>query len=190
MSTVTEGALLSRVLPMQICLLVPDIEEAMLSWSALLGRTDWRLHTYSSEWVPRWIYRGEPGRFSMKLAMIGESPQIELIQPLEGPSIYHEWVQEHGYGPHHIGFIVPSIDELVDEAVAEGIDVMQYGSGYGIRGDGGFAYLDTVAKWGVILEAIEVPVERVPSEPLPDAVATLQARMQEHREASHHHVGE
>ena len=36
----------------------------------------------------------------------------------------------------------------------------QTGGGYGLDGDGGYAYFDTVASFGVILELIEVPKRR------------------------------
>ncbi|MEI7779829.1 MAG: VOC family protein [Actinomycetes bacterium] len=162
--------LLSHVNPSQISILVPDIETGIRVWSALLGRRDWRIYTYTPDRMPALTYRGAPGRFSMRLALVGENPQIELLQPIAGPSIYHEWVAEHGYGPHHVGFYVDSIDALITEATAAGIGILQTGKGYGVCGDGGFAYLDTLHSHGVILEAIEVPLERMESDPIPEAL--------------------
>ena len=42
-------------------------------------------------------YRGERGNFKMRLAFI-ETPsiQIEFIQPLEGGSVYAEFLEQHG----------------------------------------------------------------------------------------------
>jgi hypothetical protein len=50
------------------------------------------------------------------------------------------------------------------EAERQGFTVLQSGRGYGRFGDGGFAYFDTEASLGVILELIEVLRERVPPE--------------------------
>ena len=158
---------LQSMVPAQIGILVPDLAEGIRKWSAILGREDWRVYTYGPDWVPELTYRGEPGQFSMRLALIGSEPQVELIEPLTGPSIYHEWIDEHGYGQHHIGFWVDSIDDVATQAAEAGIDLFMTGRGYGLNGDGGFAYLDTLEAMGVILEAIEVPSERRPSEPIP-----------------------
>lgn len=159
---------LKAIVARQIGILVPDLADGIRKWSSILGRADWLVYTYGPDWVPELTYRGQPGEFSMRLGLIGSSPQIELIEPLTGPSIYHEWIDEHGYGQHHIGFWVDSIDDVTAQAAQSGIDLTQTGRGYGLNGDGGFAYLDTLATLGVILEAIEVPSVRRPSEPVPE----------------------
>ncbi|MHB1164166.1 MAG: VOC family protein [Candidatus Nanopelagicales bacterium] len=158
---------LQGIVPAQVGILVPDLAEGIRQWTAILGRSDWRVYTYGPDWVPELTYRGQPGEFSMSLALVGSEPQVELIQPLTGPSIYHEWIDDHGYGQHHLGFWVDSIDEVARQSSAAGIELTQTGRGYGIDGDGGFAYLDTLESLGVILEAIEVPKQRRPSEPIP-----------------------
>ena len=160
-------AFLEGMYPRQIGMLVPDLALGIKQWTALTGRDDWRVYTYSPDWVPELKYRGEPGNYSMRLALLGSDPQVELIQPLTGPSLYHEWIDEHGYGMHHLGFWTESIDLVHEQCAAAGIDILLSGRGYGVDGDGGFAYLDTQSTLGVILEAIEVPKQRRPSEPIP-----------------------
>lgn len=158
---------LRKIAPAQIGIWVPDLAKGIRQWSAILGREDWRVYTYGPDVVPELTYRGAPGNFSMRLALIGADPQIELIEALEGPSLYHEWIEEHGYGQHHIGFWVDSLDDISEQCAQAGIALTQTGRGYGVNGDGGFAYLDTLETLGVILEAIEVPAVRRPSEPIP-----------------------
>ncbi|WP_329084689.1 MULTISPECIES: VOC family protein [unclassified Streptosporangium] len=157
----------------QIAFLVPDLEVAVARWSRMFGLTEWYALTYSTRSVPVLRYREEPGGFSMRLALAGAGPQIELIQPLDGPSIYHEWIEEHGFGPHHVGVHVSSIEATVDAMADAGIGAIQEGYGYGVRGDGGFAYFDTLDTYGVIVEAIEVPSLRQPSETLSHAGITF-----------------
>lgn len=36
---------------------------------------------------------------------------VELIQPMDGPSIYKEWLEEHGEGLHHIAVMRPTPEE-------------------------------------------------------------------------------
>ena len=147
----------------QVALIVPDLDSALRQWSLVLGRSDWYIVTYGPDNVARLTYQGEPGNCRFRLAFAGRAPQIELIEPLRGPSIYHDWVAERGYGLHHLGFRVPSVQAAMDRATADGIKILQSGQGYGLDGDGGFAYLDTQERLGVILEAIEVPRRRRPS---------------------------
>ncbi|MFJ4789974.1 VOC family protein [Streptomyces sp. NPDC088794] len=151
----------------QVGILVPDLAAGMATWSAILGSDDWLVYTYGPDSVPRLTYRGGQGAFRMRVALIGNAPQVELIESLDGPSIYTEWISEHGYGLHHLGFRVPSAQTAIHEMTASGVGLLQSGSGYGQDGDGGFAYFDTQASVGLIVEAIEVPKHRRPSEPLP-----------------------
>jgi methylmalonyl-CoA/ethylmalonyl-CoA epimerase len=102
----------------------------------------------------------------MRLAFcFSDNVQHELIQPLDGPSIYHDFLAERpGGGLHHIGLVVPHLDPAVAQMEAAGYRVIQGGRGYGLRGDGGFAYFDTEPTLGVLLELIERPAERVAPE--------------------------
>jgi methylmalonyl-CoA/ethylmalonyl-CoA epimerase len=34
-----------------------------------------------------------------------------LLQPVDGPSIYKEWLDEHGEGLHHIAVMRPTSEE-------------------------------------------------------------------------------
>lgn len=151
----------------QVAFLVEDLGTSMTRWSALNRVDDWRIHTYDATNVSDLSYRGAPGTFSMQLGLLGAGPQIELIQPLGGPSIYHDWIERHGHGLHHFGFFVPSIAEAIASFDAAGHPTIQSGSGYGLDGDGGFAYFDFEDIYGIHLEAIEVPARRRPSEPPP-----------------------
>ena len=152
--------------PDQVAMLVEDLEASVQMWSTALGLSDWKIYTYSQDNVADPMYRGQPGKFKMRLAIAGTSPQIELIQPLEGPSIYHDWIAEHGYGMHHLGFFVPSVESAMRSLEEDGFEIIQSGRGYGLDYDGGFAYIETPGTLGLVLEAIEVPKRRRPSETL------------------------
>ena len=90
----------------------------------------------------------------------GGSPQVELLQALEGPSIYHEWLDSGRVGLHHVGVLVETLDAATESMRRAGYDVLQSGRGYGLDGDGGYAYFDTERDFEVIVEAIEVPKRR------------------------------
>jgi len=76
------------------------------------------------------------------------------------------WIETRGYGLHHVGVRVESIHELIADMVSAGYEILQSGHRYGLDGDGGFAYFDTLDDFGAILEGIEVPRRRRP----PDGV--------------------
>lgn len=98
----------------------------------------------------------------MTIALCGEHPQIELVEPGEGPSIYHHWLDTRGPGMHHIGFYVPDLDATIRRMEDAGFPAVQAGFGNGADGSGGFAYFDTVATLGYYVEAITPPHTRRP----------------------------
>jgi methylmalonyl-CoA/ethylmalonyl-CoA epimerase len=144
----------------QIGIVVADIDLAMHRYGRLFGCGDWRVYTYGPAMLRDPTFRGRPGRFEMRLALASSDPQIELIQPLTGPSLYHEWMADHGEGLHHVGTIVPDLTAAIRDMGHRGFAVLQSGRGYGLDGDGGFAYLDTAAELGIVVELIEVPARR------------------------------
>jgi catechol 2,3-dioxygenase-like lactoylglutathione lyase family enzyme len=87
----------------QVGIVVRDIDRALAEYSEKLGVGPWRVYTYAAPKLTATRLRGVPTAFSMKLALCWtEGFCWELIQPLDGPSIYHEFLAEHGEGIHHI----------------------------------------------------------------------------------------
>ena len=146
----------------QLCFLVDDIDRGIATHSELFGATHWRGHRYGPDTVSELGYRGAPGRFSFWVALSGCDPQIELIESIEGPSIYTEWIDQRGLGFHHIGSFTTSLAADAAALEARGLAISQWGRGYGLDGDddGGFVYLDSVAQLGVVIELIEIPRRR------------------------------
>lgn len=150
----------------QVAYLVPDLAEGVRLWDAMLGEQEWLVYRYSPESVPRLGFRGGPGRFEMRLALSRTRPQIELIEPVAGPSLYHEWIQRRGYGPHHVGRFVADIEAAIDSLRQDGFEPIQWGAGYGLDGDGGFAYYEIGPDDGTVVELIQPPRRRRPTESL------------------------
>ena len=147
--------------PGQVGIVVESLELAMAGYGVPAHmKPAWRIWTYDGAVLSERIFRGTPGHFVMRLALGGGEPQIELIEPIAGPSIYHEWIAERGYGLHHLGFYVPDTRAAITEMEDAGYPLLQAGFGFGADGSGGFAYFDTQDAVGYIVEAIEVPRER------------------------------
>lgn len=154
------AALLGRV--DQLCFLVDDIDSGVASYSELFEVTHWRAYRYGPDTVSELQYRGRPGHFSFWVALSDSDPQIELIESIHGPSIYTEWLEQRGLGFHHVGCFTDSLAADAAALEAHGMAISQSGGGYGLDGDGGFVYLDSVAQLGIALELIEIPKRRRP----------------------------
>jgi methylmalonyl-CoA/ethylmalonyl-CoA epimerase len=146
--------------PDQVGILVDDLEHAARRFGDLYAVGEWRVWTYGPDIVPRMTYRGRPARYEMRLALGGADPQIELIEPLGGASIYRDWIDQRGYGLHHLGAFVEDVEEGTRAMQAAGFRLIQSGSGYGLSSDGGYAYFDTIGALGFVAELIEIPGER------------------------------
>jgi methylmalonyl-CoA/ethylmalonyl-CoA epimerase len=148
--------------PQQIGLVVADIDAALRRYVDILGMAPWACFTHGPETVRVLEYRGREAPYSMKVALSSTQPQIELIESLAGPNIYVDWMKKHGEGIHHVAYDVESIDEGIAEMRALGYPLIQYGAGFGIDGDGAFAYFDTEADLATIVELRVPPRRRVP----------------------------
>jgi catechol 2,3-dioxygenase-like lactoylglutathione lyase family enzyme len=148
----------------QVGIIVRNLEDGVAAYNALIGLSSWSVYTYGPDYVRDQTYRGAPSDFSMRVALAASDPIVELIQPLTGPSIYDEWLEEHGEGLHHVGVEVPSLLDAVAAASDAGFEVLQSGRGYGVDEDGGFAYLNTYDQLRIIVELLEFPRRRRPPE--------------------------
>ena len=147
----------------QVALIVEDLDKAVESYWKLFGIGPWHIYTYGRPLVKKMTYHGEPSEYKMRVALSYLGPlRIELIETLEGDTIYADFVKEHGYGVHHFGVLVDDMKEAIAQAEAAGLLMTQDGSGFGLDGDGHYAYLDTEDKIGVTIELIERPKRRVP----------------------------
>jgi methylmalonyl-CoA/ethylmalonyl-CoA epimerase len=149
----------------QVAIIVPDLEQAVEGYWKLFGIGPWHFYTYGKPLVKRMTYHGEPAEYRMRIALSYLGPlRVELIEPLEGDTVYADYVREHGYGVHHLGLLVEDMGKALDEASAAGLEMIQDGAGFGLDGDGHYAYLDTADAIGVTLELIERPKGRAEPE--------------------------
>lgn len=103
-------------------------------------------------------YYGKPvnSEWIMGFCSLG-SVELELIQPITGPTIYHDFLKEKGEGIHHLGFDVKDIEKKLALCEEMGIKIIQGGQGATSR----FEYLDTKEIGGVIFELIQRKKRRV-----------------------------
>jgi catechol 2,3-dioxygenase-like lactoylglutathione lyase family enzyme len=102
-------------------------------------------------------YHGEPGRFDQKLGWHRHGTVTwEWIEPLQGPTVYRDFLKAHGEGLHHIAFDVPDIDAAARAWEAVGVSIVQSGAWgeKGKPGSGRFAYANTAPIGGVTVELL------------------------------------
>jgi methylmalonyl-CoA/ethylmalonyl-CoA epimerase len=141
----------------QIGIVVASCEEAIARYTAVFGYEEWRCSSFGPEDVHRMTLRGADASYSMRLAFAGTAPELELIEPARGKSLYSEWLAERGEGLHHLAIVVSSLDEAIETMERAGFANIQSGHGFAPDGKGGYAYFDTVGALGFILEAVEMP---------------------------------
>ena len=149
----------------QVAWVVRDLDRTVEAYYERFGVGPWHFYTYGPPLVKRASYRGKPAGYRMRVELSYFGPtRVEFIQPLDGPSIYEEFIERHGYGVQHLGVLVEDMAAAIAQAEAAGYEMIQDGSGFGLDGDGHYAYIDTEADFGVVYELIQRPKRRVAPE--------------------------
>ena len=149
---------LEGLAPFQIAFVVRDLERAAREFDARLAAGPWRGWVFGPRGEGR-EYRGSPAEWTLKLALNDRSPQYELIEPLEGPSIHADWLEQRGEGFHHVAYVVTSLETTTAEMEAMGHAAIARIHSFGAAGDGAAAYYDTADALGFLVEAVEPPAE-------------------------------
>ena len=149
----------------QIAFVVRDLEAKMRAFWDDVGIGPWSVYTFAPPRVQDLTYRGQRQDFAMRVAfaMCGDT-QIELVQSLSGPNLYEEFLAQCGEGVQHLGVHVADMASATREMEAAGYSLLQSGRGYGVGGDGAFAYFATADRLGTLIELIELPQQRYPPE--------------------------
>ena len=137
----------------QIGILVKDLQKSMERYWETLNIGPWDVHTFSSDTVKEFILCGQqvksPFKFMVALAKFGDI-QFELLQPVEGPTIYENFLKEKGEGFHHIKEKVADneIEETLKKFKQKGLEVIQSGK----CGTDVFYYLNTEPTLSILYE--------------------------------------
>jgi methylmalonyl-CoA/ethylmalonyl-CoA epimerase len=149
----------------QVAFVVRDLQTAMQTFVEQFAIGPWSVYAMEPPQVQDMTYRGRRQDFRMRVAFAMCGPtQIELVQSVQGPNVYEEFLEQCGEGVQHLGIHVEDMDAATRQMQALGYEVIQSGRGYGIRGDGAFAYLATATAIGTLIELIQLPAERYPPE--------------------------
>src|ERR1700723_3231629 len=142
----------------QIAWVTRDLEKSMKAWVDNLKVGPWTVLTFTEKTLNYLDVDGkrvtEPFKFLIGISWIGEV-QVELIEPVYGPTIYEAFIEKHGEGLHHIK------ERITDDAI-EGVVQDYRDKGIGVTQTGQFEtdfhyYLDTEPKLDFIYELGNCP---------------------------------
>ena len=136
----------------QVGLVVRDIEKMAKVYADVFGMDVPNVMITDPAEVSHTKYRGEstPARAKLAFFQMG-NVSLELIEPVDGPSTWREFLDEHGEGVHHIAFQIKGMDRVLAYLEGKGISAVQRGDYTGGR----YAYVDSAPSLGVIFELLE-----------------------------------
>jgi len=136
-----------------VCVVVRDVEERARAFAEKFGIGPWRIRVMKTP-SNRASVRGEPVDYTLKFGHARVGPVVlELVETVEGRTIYQEFLEEHGEGLHHIGVPTPVPFEAELEKWRElGVEPLQ--ANRMEDPEEGWAYMDTQGLVGCILEIL------------------------------------
>jgi hypothetical protein len=140
----------------QIGIVVEDIEEAARHYWELLGIGRWVFIDLRPPHLADVLFHGIPVTHRdpcIKIALANQGKvQLELLQPVSGPSTHMDFLKTHGHGIHHLSFgAVEDHDECISRLKARGIGVEMTGRLNGST----FSYMETQKDLGTIFEFVK-----------------------------------
>jgi methylmalonyl-CoA/ethylmalonyl-CoA epimerase len=96
----------------QVALVVNNMEKSMRMYTETMGWGPWNIYEYKAPRLHDVFVRGVRQEFTWIGAEtpVG-STYIELLQPLEGSSIWREFLDRQGEGLNHIGYWAKTMEE-------------------------------------------------------------------------------
>jgi methylmalonyl-CoA/ethylmalonyl-CoA epimerase len=140
----------------QLCVVTTDLDRAIGIWSDKYGVGPWHVFTLDSSQMESTVH-GRPAELGMRIAVTQFTPnmQLELIQPLDGNSIYAESLTTHGGRDHvhHIKCDNADHDATIAHFRSIGVEAAQSGK----LGELRYAYFDTEDDLGFAIEITARP---------------------------------
>jgi methylmalonyl-CoA/ethylmalonyl-CoA epimerase len=146
----------------QVCVVVRDLDATMKNYVEIAGIGPWAVYDFGPPDVANMRFRGRPVVSRAKLALTWTKDRMwEIIQPVEGPSPYQEFLRDRGEGLHHtlVQHAGHKFDEVLERFRAQGCEPLMTLEFRGTR----VAYIDAFKELKMYIEIIE----RAPGVPFP-----------------------
>lgn len=142
----------------QVGFSVKDIEKTMKDYWNILGIGPHAISGLKPSQDVVLTYGGKPANYKFKASFAQVGPvELELIQSIEGHTIYDDYIAAHGEGANHLQYMVDSLEEMdkhVEIMSRNGFPMLMGGR---VGSKIGFAYLDTVSALKTIWEVLRMP---------------------------------
>jgi methylmalonyl-CoA/ethylmalonyl-CoA epimerase len=128
---------------LQICVVTHDVDAAVRRYAERFGIGPWWVQDAKAPAMTETKVRGVETPFSMRLALAWVGDLMwEIIQPLEGPTVYRDYLERNGNGVQHAAFSygARSFEQARAEFIARGFEPVQELTWNGVR----VCYLDTL----------------------------------------------
>lgn len=136
----------------EVCINVPDLEKSLEQFKTLFKMTPYLVRETKIRNIE--LHGEKKPDARIKFAYFRAGPmRLELLQPLEGESIWAEYVQKKGTGIQHIGCRVSDLDSELAELQKRGVRVSMFMGEPRVNMK--IAYLDTDDLLGTSLELIQ-----------------------------------
>ena len=136
----------------QVGVIVADIEAKSKAWADVLGLPVPEIIITDAYEISQTEYQGQPSMAKAKLAFFNLGQvDLELIEPIDGPSTWKDQLEQQGDSLHHIAFVIDGMQEKIAYLNTKGIQLIQRGEYTGGR----YAYVDGTGLLGMVLELLE-----------------------------------
>ena len=146
----------------EVCVVTRDHRRTM-EGLVRLGIGPWRVYTFTPDNVTRQTYNGEPASFSLKVCFAeGKNVIWELMEPLGGPNIVEDFLEEHGEGIHHLAFDCEDIplEQRIAAFAERGFPLTQSGGWLDQNAfENAFAFFGTEEATSAVFETYVFPEE-------------------------------
>lgn len=138
----------------QVAVVVKDLRKTMEAYHKTLGWGPWSVYEHKPPVLHDTTLHGKNVAYSMLGAEVHCDPiDFEILQPLEGPSIYKEFLEQKGEGLHHVSVVSPreNVHAALDDFRHQGVGVAMSGRlGDNIE----FYYMDTEPMLKMVAETV------------------------------------
>jgi len=143
----------AQPLPMtQVAVVARDLRKTIRMYHKMLGWGPWNVYVLKPPRHHHTTIRGKPVHYTMQIAethvgLLG----FEVIEPLEGPSIYEEFLEQKGEGLHHVACMrtAAELDPMLERFKRIGVEVLMSGR---IEDSIYYCYLNTEPMLKLVLE--------------------------------------
>jgi methylmalonyl-CoA/ethylmalonyl-CoA epimerase len=139
----------------QIGVVVRDVEKSAKNYAEFFGVEVPKIIISETEDKAKTRYYGKPTKARVRQAFFNfDNISLELLEPVDGPSTWKDFLDSKGEGLHHIAFEVKDMDDKIAQMKDRGMPLSQQGGWTGGSG-GRYAYFESEKKLAMILELLE-----------------------------------